>query len=184
MSRPTTIKGLTGQQFMTYYWLKADLIVFCRENGLPTTGSKGQLTERIKIYLHTGQIVKPKRSSRARVAKKMPTTFTLETLIGDNWRCSQELRAFFEAEIGPTFHFNKFMRDFIRRDGCGQSLQTAIDGWQLEKQKPKGTSQIEPQFEYNRHMRDYFLQNKGATREEAIRAWKEKKAKPSSGTSC
>ncbi len=176
MTRPTAITGLSGDDFAAYYWLKIDLVTFCRENNLPTSGSKQVLTERIKLFLDTGDIQKPKRTSRSGKNAAMPTMFTRETIIGDKWRCSQDLRAFFEAEIGSAFHFNQFMRDFIKRDGIGQSLQAAIDGWILSKQQPKGSSNIAPQFEYNRHFREYFANNPNATRADAIQAWNEKKA--------
>ena len=175
MTRPTKIVGLSGADFAAYYWLKEDLLAFCRTNGIPTSGSKQQLTERIKLFLDTGEIAKPKRTSRS-AKSAMPNTFNRETIIGENWRCNQDLRAFFEAEIGKSFHFNQFMRDFIKRDGIGQPLQAAIDGWLLSKSEPKGNSDIAPQFEYNRHFRDYFANNPNATRAEAIAAWNKKKA--------
>ena len=61
----------------------------------------------------------------------MPTTFTPETVIGEGWRCSQALRAFFELEIGPRFHFNQVMRDFIKH-GSGKTLADAISAWQAD----------------------------------------------------
>jgi len=176
MTRPTQITGLSGDDFAAYYWLKADLASFCRENDLPTSGSKLILTERIKQFLDTGEIARPQKVSRSSQSGSMPSTFHRETIIGSNWRCSQPLRDFFEAEIGPSFHFNQFMRDFIKSTGVGQPLQAAIDGWHQSKQQPKSSSEIAPQFEYNRHFRAYFAEHPDATREDAIRAWHEKKA--------
>ncbi|MEM7114018.1 MAG: DUF6434 domain-containing protein [Chloroflexota bacterium] len=175
MTRPTQITGLSGNDFAAYYWLKEDLVAFCRANGIPTSGSKQALTERIKLFLDTGEIAKPQRKKRPSKST-MPATFTRETIIGENWRCSQDLRAFFEAEIGKSFHFNQYMRAFIKQDGVGQSLQAAIDGWLLSKSQPKGSSDIAPQFEYNRHFREYFAKNPNGSRAEAIAAWNEKKA--------
>jgi len=172
MTRPTEIEGLSGDDFVAYYWLKAELVAFCRASGLSTSGSKQQLTERIKLFLDTGKIARPKRTLRSSKSAAMPATISRETVIGSGWRCNQALRSFFEAEIGPLFHFNQFMRDFIKQYGVGQTLQAAIDGWHLSKQE---RSKIAPQFEYNRHFREYFANNPNATRDDAIRAWNEKK---------
>ncbi len=174
MTRPDKIDGLSGDDFAAYYWLKADLVAFCRAHNLPTSGSKQLLTERIRHYLDTGNAPKP---ARKRTKKgNMPDTFTPETIIGTGWRCNQALRAFFEQEIGASFHFNQFMRDFIKQEGVGQSLQMAIDGWRQSKAAPKGASEIAPQFEHNRHFRAYFAAHPAATRQDAINAWNEKKA--------
>ena len=84
------------------------------------------------------------------------------------------MRAFFEAEIGPGFHFNKVMRDFIKNE-TGKTLQDAIVAWETEKQNSAPRTEIEPQFEYMRHMREYFRMHPEGTREEALKAWHDKK---------
>ena len=112
----------------------------------------------------------------------MPESFTRETVISSDWRCSQALRAFFEAEIGPRFHFNRVMRDFIKHE-MGKTLQDAIDAWREAETSPKPETEIEPQFEYMRHMRHYFNENPEGTREEALRAWHEKKSRRRSSRS-
>jgi hypothetical protein len=101
----------------------------------------------------------------------MPTSFTRDTLISSGWRCSQSLRAFFQAEIGSHFHFDQVMRNFIAQ-GAGKTLQQAIEVWL----QPRQTTTIASQFEYNRHMRAFFERHPDATREEAIRAWNQQKA--------
>ncbi|MEM7031843.1 MAG: DUF6434 domain-containing protein [Chloroflexota bacterium] len=178
MSRPILTSSLSSQEFRDFYWLKAELIAFCRENRLPTSGSKADLTERIAHFLETGQILS---TTRMRSKKsQMPNTFTRDTVIGDGWRCTQSLRAFFEQEIEMKFHFNDFMRDFVTNSGVGLTLQDAIDGWYQSKQQPKGEGEIGSQFEYNQHMRTFYKANPGASRQEAIEAWKEKRSKRAS----
>jgi hypothetical protein len=163
------------EDFRDYYWLKAELLDFCRQQGLPTSGSKQAVTERIAHFLQTGEILPIRPRSSSRSSQAMPETFTHETVIGSGWRCSQALRAFFEAEIGPNFHFNKVMRDFIKNES-GKTLQEAIEAWEVDKQNPAPKTEIEPQFEYMRHMRAYFRENPEGTRAEALKAWHEKKS--------
>jgi len=174
--RPDLIPTLSEEDFRDYYWLKAELVEFCRQQGLPTSGSKREVSERIAHFLKTGEILLASRRSSSRSGGAMPETFTRETVIGSSWRCSQALRAFFEAELGPSFHFNQVMRDFIK-DGAGRTLQEAIEAWEEEKRCPKPKGEIAPQFEYMWHMRAYFEENPDGTREDALRAWHEKKAR-------
>lgn len=45
--RPVLDKNLDSKAFCDFYYLKGELIVFCRENNLPVSGSKIELTNRI-----------------------------------------------------------------------------------------------------------------------------------------
>lgn len=54
--RPELNLNLKAQQFLDYYWLKEELISFCKENSISAIGSKSELTQRIKVYLETGSI--------------------------------------------------------------------------------------------------------------------------------
>ena len=101
----------------------------------------------------------------------MPTVFTRETLIGSGWRCTPELRAFFEAEVGQGFRFNGVVRDFIH-NRVGATLGEAIAAYQARKGVKTA---IAPQFEYNRFSRAYFATNPTATKAEVVAAWMEKR---------
>ncbi len=176
MDRPVLDAQISPVDFRAFYWLKSELVMFCREHGLSPTGSKVALAERIELFLATGKVSRGEsQRSRRSQTRTMPDQFTRETVIGPNWRCSQQLRAFFEKEIGPQFHFDGMMRDFIKRDGVGKPLQDAIEVWQQEQSGPKVETQIAPQFEYNRHIREFFRQNPGKTLQDAIAAWNKKK---------
>jgi hypothetical protein len=150
------------------------LVAFCREYDLATSGSKETLAARIKEFLATGQ--RPAVEVIRTHSSSMPKIFTPDTIIGLGWRCSEPLRAFFEAEIGPQFHFNGMMRDFIK-NGAGQTLQQAIEAWHHEKRQPPSEPEIAPQFEYNRHIRKFFKENPGQSLAEAIAAWNDQKSK-------
>jgi hypothetical protein len=159
--------------FLDSYWHRASLAQYCQDKDLPTTGPKTALTERITAYL-SGQ-KSPKIKSNARC--EMPTIFTRDTVIGKNWRCTQDLRAFFQSQTETRFTFNKPMRDFIA-DGAGKTLAEALKTW--EDTKNIRTETIEPQFEYNRFMRRFFEENKGADLSSAFTAWKTHRDTPKS----
>ena len=174
MSRPPLTAQISVSDFQACYWLKEELVAFCRTAGLSTTGAKQELAARICDYLEQKLSAPAARAPKAR--GKMPATLTRATVIDATFRCSQELRAFFEAEIGPAFHFDGFMRDLVK-NGQGKTLAQAIDAWQVRRQAPKIVTEIEGQFEYNRHIRQFFRDNPGKTLQDAIAAWKEEKAR-------
>ncbi|MBI5566544.1 MAG: cytoplasmic protein [Chloroflexi bacterium] len=176
MTRPLLTPQLTADDFRSFYWLKAELLVFCREHGLSTSGSKADLTERIALFLDTRQRPVRVPTTRRTSGDPLPQTLTRDTAIGLNWRCSERLRAFFLQEIGPYFHFNGVMRDFIRQ-GTGQTLGAAIEAWQADRAAPRVETDIAPQFEYNRHMRDFFKAHPDRTRQDAIAAWQANRAR-------
>jgi hypothetical protein len=173
MPRPELNRQTTPGDFLSFYWLKDELIRFLRAQGLSATGSKAELTNRISRFLETGTV---ENNAPRKTAKRtdMPATLTRQSMIGPGWRCSQELRAFFEREIGPHFHFDGVMRDFIH-NGVGKTLQEAIETWEAEQRNPRQEKPIAPQFEYNRHVREYFKAHPSAPLAEAIQDWKSKK---------
>ncbi|MBN1887932.1 MAG: hypothetical protein JW850_08065 [Thermoflexales bacterium] len=181
MTRPKLTEHTTVDDFVSFYWLKEELVGFCREHGLSTVGSKQNLSIRIRQFLETGQpSVETSHKYATRTARRadMPHTFTRQSVIGPGWRCSQELRAFFEQEIGALFHFDEVMRDFIHH-GVGKTLHEAIVAWEADRRNPERKKEIAPQFEYNRHIREYFSLHPGATLAEAIQAWNIKKSRRS-----
>lgn len=51
MERPILNTQLDSKTFKEFYYLKEELVNFCRENNLPTSGGKIELTERIAYFL-------------------------------------------------------------------------------------------------------------------------------------
>jgi hypothetical protein len=174
MKRSALTPRTAPSDLRSFYWRKDELARFCRRHKLPAAGSKAELTAGIMHFLETGKI--PPRKSpgrRSRVVSSMPRELRLDTVMGRGWRCGKMLRAFFVREIGPHFHFNQAMRDFVR-GGAGQTLREGVDIWHTAKKVPRGKTVITPQFEYNRHMREFFRKNSGRSLREAIEAWRKK----------
>lgn len=174
MIRPKLNLQTTPNDFLSYYWLKEELINFLREHNLSTTGSKQDLTTKISQFLATGIRENKPPQKLVKRTNTMPKTFTRRSMIESGWRCSQELRAFFEQEIGIHFHFDSVMRDFVHH-GTGKSLNEAIETWEEAQRNPIQEKTISPQFEYNRHIREYFKTHPQAKLKEAIQAWNVKK---------
>lgn len=181
--KPSLVRNLSKETFLDYYWLKTELQEFCRDSGMSASGSKEDLTERIALFLETGKKSAPKRTSR-KSGIKNPEPLSLQTVITNTHRCSQDVRAFFKEVIGPHFHFSTYIQTYFKQN-VGKTYEDAIAAWHEEEERKKSPDyerQIGAQFQYNQFTRDFFQdpQNKGKTRQDAIDAWN--KAKKTKGT--
>ncbi|WP_026665213.1 DUF6434 domain-containing protein [Butyrivibrio sp. FC2001] len=171
--RPELSIDLDGNTFRNYYYLKEELVDFCRKNGLPTVGGKIELTERIVCFLDTGKVIKP-------VSKVKRTAdvgeISEDTLIESGFVCSEKHRAFFKEKIGNSFSFNVLFQRWLK-ENAGKTYKDAIAAYfQILEEKKNGKTKIDKQFEYNTYIRDFFYDNKGRSLDEAIKCWKYKKS--------
>lgn len=173
-ARPAPGSCPDSATFRDYYYLKEELAAFCRENRLPASGSKQELTDRIACFLETGEAVKPaKRKTAAR--KRKPGELTRESIIETGFVCSEAHRAFFRKEIGKSFSFNVPFQNWLKSN-AGKTYGDAVAAYhEIMAEKKKGRSPIGKQFEYNAYIRDFFADNPGSILEDAIRCWKYKK---------
>ena len=170
--RPALSRETDSNTFRSFYYLKEELVDFCRKNGLPTSGGKIEITERIAHFLDTGEIAAPKPVQRKRADI---ATITKETRIETDFVCSEKHRAFFKEQIGKGFSFNVAFQKWLKGN-AGKTYEDAINAYyQIREDKKKGTTKIDRQFEYNTYIRDFFNDNKGKSLEDAIRCWKYKK---------
>ncbi|MCV9885630.1 SAP domain-containing protein [Metabacillus halosaccharovorans] len=181
--RPKLTKHTSIQSFKNYYWLKTELQTFCRENGISVTGSKQEIADRIEAFLKTGEIKSPIRKPSVKRNIQLLEELSLDTVITENHRCSQSVRAFFKTVI-PKFHFSTFIQDYFKNN-IGKTYQDVVDAWYEEEERKKAptyTKKIAPQFEYNQFTRDFFAdpKNRGKSRTDAIEAWKKIKKLPGS----
>jgi hypothetical protein len=181
--RPNLTKDISLQSFKDFYWLKEELQTFCRENGLSPSGSKIEISNRIETFLRTGEIIKPVRKSNVNRYIQSQLDLSLSTVISENHRCSQNVRAFFKTVI-PNFHFSTYIQNYFKNN-VGKTYHDVVDAWYKEEERKKDPSykkKIDPQFEYNQFIRDFFADpnNRGKSRKEAIEAWNNIKKLPGS----
>ncbi len=171
--RPELSIELKSKEFLEYYYLKEELVCFCRENGLPASGEKVELTERIAYFLDTGKI---KETKTVHTRKQNISAITKESIIEPDLVCSELHRAFFKREIGESFSFNVAFQRWLRSNS-GKTYADAISAYkEIKKTKKTGQKVIDKQFEYNTYIRDFFDDNKGASLADAIKCWKYKKS--------
>lgn len=175
MNRPSLDKKLDSKTFLDYYYLKEELVDFCRKNGLPTSGGKIELNERIAYFLDTGKV---KKATVIKKASIVVDIINEEMKIESNFKCSEKHRAFFKEKIGKSFSFNVSFQKWLK-ENTGKTYQEAIQAYyQILEDKKKGKTTIDKQFEYNTYIRDFFEANQGKSLEEAIKCWKYKKSLP------
>ena len=171
--RPELSRDISAEVFRNYYFLKEELVDFCRQNGLQTSGSKQELTDRIACFLETGKRTKtnPKPKSTVNIGD-----ITENTLIEPNIVCSEKHRAFFREKIGKTFSFNVAFQKWLKSN-AGKTYADAIQAYYaILEEKKKSKTVIDKQFEYNTYIRDFFADNNGMSLENAIKCWKYKKS--------
>jgi hypothetical protein len=164
-----------AETFLNFYYLKEELAGFCRANGLPTGGSKAELTERIAHFLETGGVMRPAPKPRPRAEA---AAIAEDAVIGPFFVCSEKHRAFFRERIGRSFSFNTVFQKWLK-DNPGKTYRQAIDAYySILSEKKTAKAGIGKQFEYNTYIRDFFAANHGRPLSEAIKCWKYKKSLP------
>lgn len=103
MERPILNKELGSKTFRDFYFLKEELVKFCKENGLSVSGGKIDITDRIAHYLDTGETLSDPREKRV---KAPISDIYMDTKIEPDFVCTEKHRAFFKEHIGSTFTFN------------------------------------------------------------------------------
>lgn len=173
--RPELNKKLDAATFRRFYYLKQELADFCKENGLPASGSKIELTDRIAYFLDTGKVQKP---SPRRISAVMIGTLTEDTVIEPNIVCSEKHRAFFCEKIGKSFSFNVPFQKWLKAN-AGKTYGDAIRAYyRILEEKKQTKTEIGGQFEYNTYIRDFFADNPGKSLHDAIVCWNYKKGLP------
>lgn len=196
--RPKLEARLDPDEFARYYWLKAELVDFCRRHGL-RGGGKVEVTNRIENFLRGGASeaapAGPTARRKKRPARRKSTgrseqassregragadEITLDAVIPISYRSNERHRAFFRKVIGRHFRFNVPFMNWMK-ENAGRTYRAAVQEWQrLDSLRKQGKGPpISAQFEYNQYTRDFFAANPGASRAEAIRCWKHKRSLP------
>lgn len=173
--RPELDVNLDGNTFRNYYYLKEELVDFCRRNNLPTSGGKEEITERIACFLDTGKVKKPVPKDKKVVDVG---DISEDAVIESGFVCSEKHRAFFKGKIGKSFSFNVLFQRWLK-ENSGKTYKDAIEAYyQILEEKKNNRTKIDKQFEYNTYIRDFFDDNKGKSLEQAITCWKYKKSLP------
>lgn len=173
--RPSLNKGLDEKTFRNFYYLKEELVNFCKANGLSSAGGKIELTDRIARYLDTGEILSAVSTHKQKTSGRI---ITEDAVIEPDFVCSEKHRAFFKGKIGKKFSFNVTFQKWLKSN-AGKTYKQAIEAYRkIIAEKKSKTTVIDKQFEYNTYIRAFFADNPGKTLNQAIICWKYKKSVP------
>ncbi|MDR3282717.1 MAG: SAP domain-containing protein [Candidatus Methanoplasma sp.] len=166
--RPELSVSTSAEEFQSFYYLKEELVRFCRTERLQTSGGKVELAERISIYLETGE----RASVRRKRVPRPQGEVSSESVIGPDIVFSEGLRTFFESVLGPKFKFTVGFQRWLK-DNPDRTYGDAIEAYgPISKAK---NVEIGRQFEYNSYIRAFFADNAGLSLNDAIRCWRHKK---------
>ncbi len=183
MKRPDIDKIKTGDELKRWYWLKEELVDFCKQVQLSYTGAKFDILERIAIALDNGISKKEKEPKSNKPASKFiwsKSLLSLDTVITDSYTNGPNTRKFFKQHCGDKFHFSIPFMNFMKNN-CGKTLQDAVNEWQRLQQLKKDKnfkSEIPAGNQYNKYIRDFFTDNPKMTIEQARHFWKLKRSLP------
>ena len=174
--RPELTEKISLKDFADFYWLKEELVLFCKEEGIDYSGGKIEITNRIINFLKTGK--KPKKEKSKSIKPKSEfdwnsEVLSLETIITDNYKNTENVRLFFTIEIGTHFKFNVLFMNWMK-ENIGKTLKDAISEWNrihLMKKDKNYESEINSQFEYNTYMRDFLKDNPDLSSDDARKFW-------------
>lgn len=183
MIRPDICDIQTGEELKKWYWLKQELVDFCKLTNLSYVGAKFDILERIATELDEGGIKKEKIPLPHKPISKFvwsKSKLKLDTVITDSYTNGPNTRKFFKEYCGEKFHFSIPFMDFMKNN-CGKTLQDAINEWHRLNEQAKNKnfkSEIPAGNQYNKYLRDFFADNPNMTIEQARHFWKLKRSLP------
>lgn len=178
--RPRLSRRTSADRFREYYWLKAELAEFAVAHGILASGKKRDIAARIERFLRTGSAQpEAKRKPRKPVGPRdsqLPLTRSTPVV---HWVCDDSTRAFFEQQLGASFHFTVGLNR-LARSGKSLTYGDLIDAWLGEKQRrrdPAYKPRLGRSGEYNLYVRDFFADpaNAGKTLRDAATGWNQVK---------
>jgi hypothetical protein len=182
MTRPELDEIRTGAELKRWYWLKQELVDFCKREKISSIGAKFEILERIARRLDVGFSAEEKIMSSKPTSKFVwsKALLSLDTVITDSYKNGPNARKFFKHHCGEKFHFSIQFMDYMNNN-CGKTLKDAIDEWNRlnEQSKDKNyKSKIPSGNQYNKYIRDFFADNPTMTMEQARHFWKLKRSLP------
>lgn len=185
MKRPALFDIKTEQELRKWYWLKQELVDYCKAVKISYIGNKAAITDRIAQVLEAGTIEVAEPIKKAKVTSTFnwaKEELTLETVITDSYRNGPNVRRFFQSQLGKKFKFNIPFMDWMKTN-YGKTLKDAVEKWkefELLKKDKNFKSTIPSSNQYNQYMRDFFADNPDKTIKDARKFWLLKRSLPGS----
>jgi SAP domain-containing new25/Domain of unknown function (DUF6434) len=137
-AKPRLAPDMPAEDFTGHYWLMAELTEFAVSLGISARGPKPELGARIERRLR-GLPDPPdpiKRQKRGPRDSDKPLRRDTPVV---NYRNDDKTRAFFQEQIGLSFHFTYHLNQF-RRAHENLTYGDLVDEWLAEQERRKDSS--------------------------------------------
>jgi SAP domain-containing new25 len=185
-SRTKLSKSMTLVEFDNGYWYATELKDFAEAIGIPSATKlrKDELEKAIKAYLTTGKIENPTKRNLTTSGPKdveRGLRLDLQVVVYTN---DKETKDFLEREAqilapgmkrksGVRYRLNRWREEQLMK-GVKLTYEDLIKEYVRLNQTKEPFAQI-PHARYINFMSDFMAAEKGATRDQATRAWEELK---------
>ena len=186
MPKPKLSKSMSVTEFENGYWYATELKHFADSLGIPSANKlrKDELEKAITTYLQTGQIKLPtKRSLERSGVKDIALGLSLELPVV-NYTSNKVTKAFLEKEAlriapslkkksGARYRLNRWREEQLtsgRRITYGDLVKRYV-----ELNQTAGSFERIPQTRYINFLAEFLENEKSASREDGIKAWKQLK---------
>ena len=177
---------MTLAQFDNGYWYATELKEFAETIGIPSASKlrKDELEKAIKLFLETGKIKSPTRRSLSTSGTKdveRGLSLDLPVVVYTNdketkdflEREAQKLAPGLKRKSGVRYRLNRWREEQLIK-GVKLTYGDLVKEYVRLNQTREPFAQI-PHGRYINFMSDFLAAEKGATREQAIRAWEKLK---------
>ncbi|QUJ77359.1 hypothetical protein KDD17_04985 [Sulfitobacter albidus] len=178
-TRPDIHEVTTGAELRRWYWLRAELADALRDRGLPVSGNKHVLLDRLATFLDTGDVLRPKPRAQRSDFDWHSAPLDPTTVITDSYRNTQNVRRFFRDHAGAGFKFNIAFMTWMR-ENTGRTLADAVEAYHaIRADGARTRSTIAPDNQFNKYTRDFLDDNPTLGMAEVRKYWALKRARPS-----
>ena len=179
-------KSMTLTQFENGYWYQFELKVFAESIGIPSANKlrKDELEKAIVTFLKFGRIQKPTKRNLSRSGVRDYEKGLSLKLTIRNYTSNKETKNFIikeakkntpnlKARSGVWYRLNRWREDQLTR-GIDITYADLVKRY-VELNQTEGAFAKIPHGRYINFISEFLTHEKGATREEAVSAWKKLK---------
>jgi hypothetical protein len=178
--------SMTVEEFDNGYWYATEVKTFAESIGIPSANKlrKDELEKAIKHFLKTGKIEVPTKRNLSRSGEKdLDKGLSLDLPVV-NYTSNKETKDFIVAEAnkivpslkkrsGARYRLNRWREEQLTA-GTGITYRDLVDKY-IELNEGEEPFKQVPSGRYINFLSDFLKNEKDATREDGIRAWKELK---------
>ena len=183
VTRPPVDTTLSAAEFDRWYWPVDALKSFCDGLGIPATGTKAILRDRVAAALAGAPPPKAPRRSGTSSFNWAKADLTADTVITDSISFGPNVRGYFKQVIGPKFSCHADFMDWMRGN-AGATLADAEQAWHMleaRKDDPTFRREIATCNNYLQYLRDARDAHPDLTLDQAKSCWDAKKVRPAPG---